>query len=105
MESKNKIFKEMKALAKKMDSEVVGSTRYNTLSVRYKVLAGKIGAVLPDPVFIRTIKPCSCKSVEISINTEKGRCYFKCTNCGIHTPKCANKEDARDYWNNLVKQT
>ena len=93
----------MKALEKKMDSEALGSSKYKSLQGQYEALGRKIGANLPDSMFIRTIKPCSCKSVGISINTEKGKCHFKCTNCGLSTTICENMADARDNWNNIVK--
>ena len=105
MKNKNKILKEMRSLEKRMDSLSEGTGAYKSISLRYIALAKEIGVALPDPEFIQTIKPCSCRCVEISINTEKGKCYFKCTNCGISTQKCDNREAARDLWNFMVKLT
>ncbi len=105
MLNKNKILKKMKDLEKQMVPLNHDGSQYRVLNRLYRDLSVKIGVVLPDSSFIRTIKPCSCKSVKISINTEKGKCQFKCVNCGICSDICANEKDARDNWNDLVKLT
>ena len=101
--NKVKILETMRFLEKKMGTVPTYSFQYKTLYKRYLALSAEIGVMMPSAEFIRTIEPCRCKSVEIGINTEKGECQFKCTNCGLSTIFCANKEGARNIWNKIVK--